>query len=168
MFSASISLYPLQQDRKWFEDAISRVVREHLGEEYLPCLGKDQYFVDFMRDPEEPTGEEDSGDIELEMPHVYETIPSWDGLRERLNFFMHQYNEQVSLDWAVPPQHWSVICSQKVCFDVCHCGICFDEFGSSGTDSKMSHKFRNHYVIQSTLHGCHQIGHCLYFPQSVI
>lgn len=51
--------------------------------------------MDFMRDPEEVTGEEDSGDIELEMPHVYETIPSWDGLRERLNFFMHQYNEQV-------------------------------------------------------------------------
>ena len=91
-------LSSLEQDRKWFEDAISRVVREHLGEEYLPCLSKDQYFVDFMRDPEEPTGEEDSGDIELEMPHVYETIPSWDGLRERLNFFMHQYNEQVSLD----------------------------------------------------------------------
>ena len=114
VFGASISLYrckidrelsSLEQDRKWFEDVISRVVREHLGEEYQLCLGKDQYFVDFMRDPEEPTGEEDSGDIELEMPHVYETIPSWDGLRERLNFFMHQYNEQVSLGQTVPPQH---------------------------------------------------------------
>lgn len=73
------------------------MVREHFGDECVLTLVKEQYFVDFMRDAEEPTGEELSEEDNFDMPHIYETIPSWDGLKERLYYFMNQYNEQV---WA--------------------------------------------------------------------
>ena len=29
----------------------------------------------------------------MEMPHVYEPVPSFDALEERLNMFLSQYNE---------------------------------------------------------------------------
>lgn len=77
---------------------MGRVVKDHLGEEYVARLTTEHFFVDFLRDAEEPTGEslaELSEESDYEMPHVYEIIPGLDGLKERLYFFMHQYNEQV-------------------------------------------------------------------------
>jgi len=83
------------QDKHWFEDVLSNVCREHLGEEATIALTKEQYFVDFLRDAEEPTGDEPVDDLDLEVPHVYEPIPSWEILRDRLTYFMGHYNEQV-------------------------------------------------------------------------
>lgn len=71
------------------------MVRDYISEDYVPSLNKEQFFVDFLRDAEEATGEEMSEETDFDMPHVYEAIPSWDTLKERLNFFMAQYNEQV-------------------------------------------------------------------------
>ena len=73
------------------------MVRDNLGENFVPLITKEQYFVDFLRDPDEQLGAEDiSEDSDFEMPCVYEVIPSWEILKDRLNFFMSQFNEQVT------------------------------------------------------------------------
>jgi len=61
-------------------------------------LRSEHYFVDFLRDAEEPVIEslqDVTDDMDFEMPHIYEVVPSWDVLQGRLTFFMNQYNEQV-------------------------------------------------------------------------
>lgn len=52
------------------------------------------YFVDFLRDAPEATGEEGE-DADLEAPKIYEPIPSYDALADRLIQFQTQYNEYV-------------------------------------------------------------------------
>lgn len=52
------------------------------------------YFVDFLRDAPEATGEE-GDDADLEAPKIYEPISSYESLSDRLNAFQNQYNELV-------------------------------------------------------------------------
>jgi dynein heavy chain len=51
-----------------------------------------RYFVDFMRDAPEPTGEEVE-DADMELPKIYEPIESFKPLEERLKTFLDQFNE---------------------------------------------------------------------------
>lgn len=77
-----------------------KVVKESLGESVASALNVEHYFVDFLRDPEEVVTEsvaEMADELDFDMPHVYETIESWVSLRDRLYYFMHQYNEQVPI-----------------------------------------------------------------------
>ena len=46
------------------------------------------------RDAPEPTGDEGE-DMDMEMPKVYEPIPSFSALEDRLQMFLSQYNEMV-------------------------------------------------------------------------
>ena len=55
---------------------------------------EDEMFVDFLRDPPEATGEEPD-DFDFDAPKIYEPIPSFETLRERLQMFMGQYNETI-------------------------------------------------------------------------
>ncbi|XP_041963780.1 LOW QUALITY PROTEIN: dynein heavy chain 5, axonemal [Alosa sapidissima] len=85
-----------QDDVSWFDDTLARLVEEELGEAeraYVDC-GVDAYFVDFLRDAPEATGEEPE-DADFDMPKVYEPIASYESLMERLNMFLLQYNETV-------------------------------------------------------------------------
>ena len=52
------------------------------------------YFVDFLRDAPEPTGEEGE-DADLEAPKIYEPIASYEALADRLVGFQTQYNEAI-------------------------------------------------------------------------
>ncbi|KAF8767992.1 Dynein gamma chain like protein [Argiope bruennichi] len=70
---------------------MSDVVANELGQQYLEILPEEPYFVNFMRDPPEP--EEEEAEVSLEMPLIYEQIPSFAELSDRLTYFMHQYNE---------------------------------------------------------------------------
>jgi dynein heavy chain len=79
-------------DKAWFEKAISKVVAEEMGEAVMSRLEDEPYFVDFLRDPPEATGDEPD-DVELEAPKIYEHIPTWPELEERLTNFMVQLNE---------------------------------------------------------------------------
>ncbi|KAG7248451.1 hypothetical protein CRUP_012759, partial [Coryphaenoides rupestris] len=54
----------------------------------------DTYFVDFLRDAPEATGEEPE-DSDFDMPKVYERVESYESLKERLNMFLGQYNESI-------------------------------------------------------------------------
>jgi dynein heavy chain len=53
------------------------------------------YFVDFMRDAPEPTGDEPEGTADMDAPKVYEPIVSFEALSERLQTFQGQYNETI-------------------------------------------------------------------------
>uniref|UniRef100_A0A672TSA7 Dynein axonemal heavy chain 5 n=1 Tax=Strigops habroptila TaxID=2489341 RepID=A0A672TSA7_STRHB len=72
-----------QSDKDWFEDSMRKVDNS-----------TELYFVDFLRDVPEATGDEPD-DVELKAPKIYEPIPSLDYLAERLQMFMQQYNETI-------------------------------------------------------------------------
>ena len=63
------------EDKKWFDICVSKVVREELGEDFAKYIPEEPYFVDFLRDPPEATGEEGE-DADLEAPKIYEPV-SW-------------------------------------------------------------------------------------------
>ncbi|KAK3754858.1 hypothetical protein QZH41_011331 [Actinostola sp. cb2023] len=83
-----------QQDTEWFEKAITNVIDEDFGSEALGMVSPEPYFVDFLRDAPEPTGEE-AEDFEFEAPKVYEPITSLDSLNDRLKSFVEIYNETI-------------------------------------------------------------------------
>ncbi|XP_026153434.1 dynein heavy chain 8, axonemal-like [Mastacembelus armatus] len=80
------------EDRDWFEKAVSRVIQEHVDPNLAPKLHPDPYFVDFLRDAPEPTGEEEN-DSCLDAPKVYELVPSFEFLSEKLLMYQAQHNE---------------------------------------------------------------------------
>lgn len=61
------------QDKAWYEKTIITVAGQHLGEEYVPMVSTEPYFVDFLRDAPEPTGDEPD-DADMEAPKIYELV----------------------------------------------------------------------------------------------
>ena len=79
-------------DKEWFVTAVEDLVSDHFDKCFTKITKSMVYFVDFMRDAPEPTGEED-GEGENELPKVYEPVISFKTLAERLSFFLDQYND---------------------------------------------------------------------------
>ncbi|XP_076826555.1 dynein axonemal heavy chain 5 isoform X2 [Brachyhypopomus gauderio] len=84
------------EDGAWFDRTLADLVEEELGEEAREEVkpGVDAYFVDFLRDAPEATGEEPE-DSDFNLPKVYEPIVSFSSLSERLNMFLDHYNESI-------------------------------------------------------------------------
>ena len=61
------------EDKEWFEKCTTRTLAEEMGEEVAAQLAEEPYFVDFLRDAPEPTGDEPD-DVELEAPKIYEPV----------------------------------------------------------------------------------------------
>ena len=80
------------EDWDWFKKAMMAVIEEELGS--ADSLPAEPYFVDFLREPPEPTGDEPE-DADLEAPKVYELVPSLDTLAHKLTQYMQQYNDTV-------------------------------------------------------------------------
>lgn len=61
-----------------------KLVKEELGDDIFENHFPDEepHWVDYLRDPPEPTGEEPE-DFVFEAPKIYEEIPSWEFLLER-------------------------------------------------------------------------------------
>ena len=81
-----------QADKDWFDEEIISTVRTGLGEESKTLAADVKYFVDFMRDAPEPTGEEVE-DADMELPKIYEPVESFKVIEERLKTFLEQYND---------------------------------------------------------------------------
>jgi dynein heavy chain len=81
-----------EADKSWFEGTVQSLIAEKFDQEMAETVKTMTYFVDFMRDAPEPTGEED-GDLENELPKVYEPISSFKVVSDRLKFFLEQYND---------------------------------------------------------------------------
>ncbi|GCC19123.1 hypothetical protein chiPu_0020970, partial [Chiloscyllium punctatum] len=62
-----------EEDRYWFENAVTRIVEDNIGKQLAEKLHKEPYFVDFLRDLPEPTGDEPE-DFVFVVPKVYEMI----------------------------------------------------------------------------------------------
>ncbi len=45
-------------DKEWFDVELTNTLEKELGEEAAEIIKEPKYFVDFMRDAPEPTGEE--------------------------------------------------------------------------------------------------------------
>ena len=65
-----------------------------MGDEAGVVAAESHFFVDFMRDPPEATGEEDE-DFDDSAPKVYEKIMDWNTLIARVQHMQDQYNEHV-------------------------------------------------------------------------
>ncbi|XP_052061669.1 dynein axonemal heavy chain 8-like [Mytilus californianus] len=82
------------EDKNWFENAQKGVIKNNISEDLASICPEEPYFVDFLRDAPEPTGEE-AEDTALEAPKIYELVPSYEFLNEKLLGYMQQYNELV-------------------------------------------------------------------------
>ncbi|XP_071819604.1 dynein axonemal heavy chain 5-like isoform X1 [Apostichopus japonicus] len=83
-----------QEDKDWFEVMLKKTIEEDLGTALAEQIPKDPYFVDFLRDAPEATGEEPD-DADFEAPKIYEPIEGYDHLNNRLIMFQQMYNETV-------------------------------------------------------------------------
>lgn len=62
-----------EDDEEWFDRNFSRVIEEHVDPNLVPKVQAEPYFVDFLRDMPEPTGEEPE-DFVFEAPKIYELV----------------------------------------------------------------------------------------------
>ena len=69
-------------DKEWFETELLNLVGKEMGAEYQTMIEEQKYFVDFLRDAPEPTGEEVE-DADMELPRIYEPVDNWKVLEER-------------------------------------------------------------------------------------
>ncbi|XP_009946326.1 PREDICTED: dynein heavy chain 5, axonemal-like, partial [Leptosomus discolor] len=83
------------EDVNWFDAAVAKLIEEEF-EETKALLDPeiDAFFVDFLRDAPERTGEK-AEEVNLDIPKIYEPIYSFDQLRNRLNRFLQKYNENI-------------------------------------------------------------------------
>ncbi|CAL8236582.1 unnamed protein product, partial [Boreogadus saida] len=82
------------KDSEVFEAIMEKITVEDHGKAVTEHVQWNSYFVDFLQEAPEPTGEEGE-DVELDAPKVYEPIESLDSLEGRLTTFQQQYNEAV-------------------------------------------------------------------------
>ncbi|XP_038567842.1 dynein heavy chain 5, axonemal [Micropterus salmoides] len=88
--------FTMPEDVEWFDQALAKLVEEEFAEEHKNIVeyGLDTYFVDFLRDTPEATGEEPE-ESDFDLPKVYEPIESFESLKDRLNMFLSHYNESI-------------------------------------------------------------------------
>ncbi len=72
------------EDKEFFEKCINKLFLEDFGDELSNKLPEEPYFVDFLRDPPEATGDEGE-DAEVEAPKIYEPV-SYNSLFPFLSF----------------------------------------------------------------------------------
>ena len=78
-------------DVDWFTKTMTNLISKELGDDYGAAVSSKSYFADFLREP--PENEDPEVEIDLEAIKVYEKIPSFDSLREKLSDYMRQLNE---------------------------------------------------------------------------
>lgn len=82
------------REKDWFFSMLKAQVQEEVEEYFEHYPEEITYWVDFLREPPEPTGDEPE-DFSFEAPKIYEEIPTWEFFIEKLHSFMDSYNENV-------------------------------------------------------------------------
>ena len=82
-----------QTDRDWFDSTLEALVAEAFGDELAGKMHKEPYYVDFLREAPEPTGEEPD-DFDFSAPKVYEST-TVETLAEKLLEYQDLYNETI-------------------------------------------------------------------------
>lgn len=81
------------EDTDWFTKTLVSTVQRELGDDSAQVVSQRSYWADFLR--EMPENDDPEVEIDPESIKIYEKIPSFDVLRERLNDYMRQYNESI-------------------------------------------------------------------------
>ncbi|KAI8124809.1 axonemal, Dynein heavy chain 8 [Lucilia cuprina] len=81
------------KDTLWFIDRMKKDAKSHLVKYWEEFPEDESFFVDFLRDP--PDAGEDDEDVSLEPPKIYEEIPSMETVKNRIFWYMGQFNEYV-------------------------------------------------------------------------
>ncbi|XP_066267666.1 dynein axonemal heavy chain 5-like [Branchiostoma lanceolatum] len=83
-------------DKEWFETMVFKIAEEDMGTALAENVkdGDSAYFVDFLRDAPEATGDEPD-DADLDAPKIYEPVDTLKALSDRALSFQEQYNETV-------------------------------------------------------------------------
>eukprot|EP00079_Xenopus_tropicalis_P026874 XP_012820905.1 PREDICTED: dynein heavy chain 5, axonemal [Xenopus tropicalis] len=83
------------EDVDWFDKTQLKLVEDDFYQgQKSGDFAVDYYFVDFLRDAPEATGEEPE-DADFDMPKIYEPIESFNQLKDRLNMFLQIFNESI-------------------------------------------------------------------------
>ena len=142
-------------DKQWFEKMVVKIICSELGNDYKALSKETKYFVDFMRDAPEPTGEE-GNDADIESPKVYEPVDSFSAVVARLSTFQDQYNEILrgsSMDLVFFPD--AIINLIKIARIIRHPGghMVLVGVGGSGKQSltKLASFIANYKTFQITL-----------------
>ncbi|KAJ8736205.1 hypothetical protein PYW08_006861 [Mythimna loreyi] len=83
------------EDKDWFVENFWKTARQELPEYISEFPEEETFFVNFLREPVDPTGEEDEEDFSTDAPKVYEELPSWEFLLSKLQGFQDLFNEQI-------------------------------------------------------------------------
>lgn len=82
------------EDKEWFDTKMDEVAQRELGKLHEHYTEDETYFVDFLKEMPEPTGDEPE-DFVFELPKVYEEWPSFEGVKEKVLEFMAQFNDEI-------------------------------------------------------------------------
>ncbi|XP_041975311.1 dynein axonemal heavy chain 8 [Aricia agestis] len=82
------------EDKDWFVENFWRTAAQELPDYVSSFPTEETYFVNFLREPIEPTGDEGE-DFSIEAPKIYEEMPSWEFVLSKLYSFQDQFNEQI-------------------------------------------------------------------------
>ncbi|XP_078695417.1 dynein axonemal heavy chain 5-like [Branchiostoma floridae x Branchiostoma belcheri] len=83
-------------DKDWFEKMVFKIAEEDMGTALADNVkdGDSAYFVDFLRDAPEATGDEPD-DADLDAPKIYEPVDTLKSLSDRALTFQELYNETI-------------------------------------------------------------------------
>lgn len=81
-------------DKMWFDGKMTAVVEQYLVDDFEHYTDVETYFLDFLREAPDPTGDEDE-DFSIEPPKIYEELPSYEFVIEKVRFYMTQFNEYI-------------------------------------------------------------------------
>ncbi|OXB65197.1 hypothetical protein ASZ78_004954 [Callipepla squamata] len=83
------------EDVKWFDKTVAKLIEEEFEGKTTSLNPEiDAFFVDFLRDVPQRTGEK-AEKVDLRIPKIYEPVYCFHQLRSRLNMFLQLYNENV-------------------------------------------------------------------------
>ncbi|XP_060805314.1 dynein axonemal heavy chain 8 [Amyelois transitella] len=81
-------------DKHWFVANFWKTAMAEMPDVASEFPEGETFFVNFLREPVDPTGDEDE-DFSTDAPKIYEELPSWDFVLKKLGQFQEQFNEQI-------------------------------------------------------------------------
>ncbi|XP_072937033.1 dynein axonemal heavy chain 8 [Epargyreus clarus] len=81
-------------DKDWFVANFWKTAAQELPDVINDFPEAETFFVNFLREPVEPTGDEDE-DFSTDAPKIYEELPSWEFVLMKLGQFQEQFNDQI-------------------------------------------------------------------------
>lgn len=82
------------EDKDWFSAKMRETAELQLAKYFEYFSEEETYFVDFLREAIDPTGDEEE-DFSFDAPKIYEEMPSFEFVKEKVLEFMQRFNEEI-------------------------------------------------------------------------